>query len=205
MPDYSIVYVLVNPAMPGLVKIGRTTLNDVAARLSQLYTTGVPVPFELKFACRVQNSDEVESALHVAFGPQRINARREFFKIEPEQVIAILNLLHTEDATAEIAAQQTGIDEQSLAAAEVLRNRRPNLDFSEMGIPEGSILECTSVNASVKVVGPRRVLLGETEMSLTAATRQVLQLDYNVQPSPHWTYNGRSLREIYNETYSEVE
>ena len=205
MPDYSIVYVLVNPAMPGLVKIGRTAQNDTATRLSQLYTTGVPVPFELKIACRVPSPDEVESALHAAFGPQRINPKREFFRIEPEQAIAILRLLHTEDATAEIAAQETGIDEQSLAAAEVLRARRPNLDFYEMGIPEGATLECPTKGATVTVSGPKKVRLGDVEMSLTAATRQVLQLDYNVQPSPHWLYNGRWLREIYEETYADPE
>lgn len=135
MPDFSIVYVLVNPAMPGLVKIGRTSQEEVGTRLAQLYTTGVPVPFELKYACRVPNSDEVECALHVAFGPQRINLKREFFRIEPDQAIAILKLLHVEDATAEVAAQATGIDEQSLAAAEGMRQRRPNLDFHEMGFP----------------------------------------------------------------------
>jgi hypothetical protein len=105
------------------VKIGRTSQEEVGTRLAQLYTTGVPVPFELKYACRVPNSDEVESALHIAFGPQRINPRREFFRIEPEQAIAILKLLHVEDATAEVAAQTTGIDEQSLAAAEGMRHR----------------------------------------------------------------------------------
>ncbi|MDX1963650.1 MAG: GIY-YIG nuclease family protein [Pirellulales bacterium] len=203
--NYAIVYVLVNPAMPGLVKIGRTAAHDTAIRLAQLYTTGVPVPFELKFACRVQNPDEVELALHTAFGPQRINPRREFFRIDPEQAIAILRLLHTEDATAEVAAQPTGIDPQSLAAAEVLRTRRPSLNYYEMGIPEGSILVCPENGATVTVVGPKKVLLGETEMSLTAATRQVLQLDYNVQPTPYWTFQGRSLQEIYEETYADVE
>jgi hypothetical protein len=205
MPDFSIVYVLVNPAMPGLVKIGRTSQEEVGIRLAQLYTTGVPVPFELKYACRVPNSDEVESALHVAFGPQRINPKREFFRIEPEQAIAILKLLHVEDATAEVAAQTTGIDEQSLAAAEGMRQRRPNLDFHEMGIPNGAVLDCLSATATATVVGPKKVKLGDADMSLTAATRQVLQLDYSVQPSPHWAYQGKSLHDLYEETYAEVD
>jgi hypothetical protein len=188
--------------MPGLVKIGRTSQEDVSTRLSQLYSTGVPVPFELKFACRVQNSEEVESVLHIAFGPQRINPKREFFSIDPEQAIAILKLLHTEDATAEFAAKTTGIDEQDLAAAEVLRLRRPNLDFHLMGIPNGAVLDCLSANATVTVVGPRKVRYGDTETSLCGATRQVLQLDYNIQPSPHWAYNGKRLKDLYEETYS---
>jgi T5orf172 domain len=48
-----IVYVLTNPAMPGLVKIGKTYADDVGVRLGQLYTTGVPLPFDLAFACKV--------------------------------------------------------------------------------------------------------------------------------------------------------
>ena len=42
----SIVYAARNPAMPGLIKIGRTD-QEADARLSQLYTTGVPVPFQV--------------------------------------------------------------------------------------------------------------------------------------------------------------
>ena len=75
----SIVYVLTNSAMPGLVKIGYTAQDDANSRIAQLYTTGVPVPFTIEYACKVQNAEEVEKALHVAFGPNRINPRREFF------------------------------------------------------------------------------------------------------------------------------
>ena len=98
----SVVYVLSNPAMPGLVKIGRTSQDDHLDRVSQLYTTGVPVPFEVEYACRVPNPVDVESALHRAFAPQRINPRREFFEIEPDQAIAILRLLNVEDVTEEV-------------------------------------------------------------------------------------------------------
>ena len=44
----NIVYVLTNPAMPGLVKIGMTDRDDVQRRMSDLYTTGVPLPFECR-------------------------------------------------------------------------------------------------------------------------------------------------------------
>ena len=37
-----IAYVLTNPAMPGLVKIGKTTQLEVKERMKQLYGTGVP-------------------------------------------------------------------------------------------------------------------------------------------------------------------
>lgn len=197
-----IVYLLTNPAMPGLVKIGRTTNEDANSRISQLYTTGVPVPFTIEYACKVGNPDEVERALHIAFGPQRINPKREFFRIEPEQAIAILRLLNTEDATREVSGQVSSIDPESVQAAAVLKSRRPVMNFLEMGIPIGSVLRSVESDAEAQVSTPRMVIYKGEEMSLTAATRSLLGLDYSVQPSPYWVFNGKSLRDIYEETYA---
>lgn len=52
--EYGIVYLLTNPVMPGLVKIGMTTQEGIDKRMKELYTTGVPIPFECKFACKVK-------------------------------------------------------------------------------------------------------------------------------------------------------
>ena len=72
--EYGIVYLLTNPVMPGLVKIGMTTQEGIDKRMKELYTTGVPIPFECKFACKVKKSDclKIEKALHKAFDPQRM-------------------------------------------------------------------------------------------------------------------------------------
>lgn len=205
MSEFSIVYVLTNPAMPGLVKIGRTSHDDANTRISQLYTTGVPVPFDLEFAARVQDAQEVEKALHTAFEPYRVSSQREFFRLHKEQAVAILKLLHVEDATREILQQPSNLDQQSVAAGERLKSRRPNLNFEEIGIPMGAILQSTHDATEVMVVAPKRVSVGGVETSLTNVTRQVLGLDYSVAPSPHWLYEGRLLSDIYNETYSQVE
>ena len=196
-----IVYVLTNPAMPGFVKIGKTAIEDVNQRLSQLYTTGVPFPFELQFACKVRNSDEVEQALHRAFAPNRVNARREFFKIEPDQAIAILKLLHVEDATDEIEKLPSPIPAEDLQAGKNYIARRPPMNFADMGIPIGAELHFTEGDAVVTVSADRKIRFGDDEMSLTAVTRILLGIDHSVQPSPFWTYQGRSLRTIYDETY----
>jgi hypothetical protein len=191
--------------MPGLVKIGKTMIEDVSQRLAQLYTTGVPFPFELAFACKVPNADEVERALHRAFAPNRVNPRREFFNIEPDQAIAILKLLHVEDATAEVASLPTAVPTEDVDAGKQYRSRRPNLNFREMGIPVGAILEFSETAAHVTVAGDRKVLLGDEELSLTAATRRLLALDYSVAPGPFWTYQGKPLRQIYEETYGQAD
>lgn len=200
------VYVVTNPAMPGLVKIGFTSDDDVTNRIAQLYSTGVPVPFQVEFACKVRDGQEVENALHTAFAPNRINPRREFFSIDPGQVIPILKLLQTEDVTPQVLQTPDDIDADSKAAGEQLRKRRPNINFEEMGIPEGSTLNFTQGDARVTVVGPKKVRLGDGEpTSLTAATRQVADTDYDLPPALYWTFNGRLLREIYEETYDPIE
>lgn len=199
-----IVYVLTNPVMPGLVKIGRTERADVNRRLMELYSTGVPVPFDLAFAGNVDDGQAVEAALHVAFGPYRINPSREFFRIEPDQAIAILKLLNIEDETPEVASEPSGIDAESRAAAEQQRRRRPTLNFDQMGIPAGSELKSTVNDVAVTVVSARKVRLGDEEMYITEATQRALGTDYPVNPGPRWTFNGRVLREIYEEIYGDA-
>lgn len=202
----SVVYVLTNPAMPGMVKIGRTNHDSAKTRIDQLYTTGVPVPFNLEFVCKVPNSEEVEKALHLAFAPHRVNPKREFFAIEASQAIAILKLLHVQDATNEIENQPTtiAIAQSEVDAGTRLKKKRPPLNFTEMQIPPNAELVC-KVNAAVAVViDSKRVQLGGEEMSLTAATRKVLNIDYSVAPNPYWSYEGQPLQEIYNNTYGQL-
>lgn len=201
-----IVYILTNDAMPGLVKIGRTAKEDANARIGDLYTTGVPVPFTIEYACKVQDSKEVESALHVAFAPHRINPKREFFKIDPEQAIAILKLLHTEDATPEVKQQPAGLDQVSLAAAQNLKTkRRPPMNFVEMSISIGSTLQYIDGDTTVTVVEEKTVGLADKDMSLMAATQQVRGVAYQLRPAPFWTFNGRLLSDIYDETYGQAD
>lgn len=197
-----IVYVITNAAMPGLVKIGMTDDNDSRTRIAQLYSTGVPLPFDVHYACRVDNPDEVEQALHIAFGPQRINPKREFFRIDMEQAIAVLRLLHKPDATSELVKQANEVDPVSRDAAEKERSRRPNFNFGEMKIPPGSVLQAyDDSDVTITVVDDRRVRLGDEELSLSAATRKAFSLDYAVRPGSFWRYNGRSISDIYDETY----
>lgn len=61
-----------------IVKIGITT-GDVAARIQQLYTTGVPTKFRVIQTFDVRNYAELEQALHKMLDPFRISRAREFF------------------------------------------------------------------------------------------------------------------------------
>ena len=189
--------------MPGLVKIGMTDDANPDTRVSQLYSTGVPLPFEVAYTCRVDNAFEVERARHSAFSPQRVNPRREFFRIDPAQAIAILQLLDRPDATSELAheVEQDPVSQQALRDA---RACRPNLNCREMGIPVGAVVVAdTNPDVTLTVTGDKKVRIGDQpdEMFFTATTRQALGLEYDVRPAPLWRYNGRLLSELYEETY----
>ena len=197
-----IVYVLTNPAMPGLVKIGKTARGSINARLNELYSTGVPVPFECAFAARVTDEAKVESAFHRAFGPYRLNPRREFFQIEPEQAIALLELMADEDVTPALRQEADAVDVDAKDASNKLKARRPNLNFIEMGIPVGSELRFYQTpHEIVTVVSERKIKFRGEVTSLTAATKELLGLDYAPAPGPYWQYQGRTVNDIYNETY----
>jgi hypothetical protein len=206
MIENQIVYALTNPAIPGLVKIGKTTQADISLRMGQLYSTGVPVPFECVYAVQVDNCTKVEAAFHIAFGPYRINPNREFFKIEPEQVISMLKLLGPNDATEKIRKElDENVSQAERDSGEKLK-KRPNMDFHQMGIPNGQPLYFVDdPGITVTVSGPRKVIHNGNPVSLTAATRAILNLDYSIQPSPRWKYNGKLLKDIYEEVYSDDE
>lgn len=199
-----IVYVLTNPAMPGIVKIGKTARENVEARLNELYATGVPVPFDCEYAARVNDESDVEKAFHMAFGPYRINPKREFFQIEPEQAIAVLKLMAIEDVTPALQAEAEKVDEDSKEGARKLKSRRPNLNFIEMGIPVGSELQFSQSDLTVEVVSERKVKYNGEKFSLTAITTELAGLGHRVSPGPHWFYKGKSIRDLYEETYEDA-
>ena len=199
--EYGIVYVLTNPAMPGLVKIGKTSRSTVDARLNELYSTGVPVPFECVFAGRVEDESKVEKAFHMAFGPYRINSKREFFQIEPEQAIALLELLVAEEATPELQQAAGRVDRESGEASRKLKARRPVLNYLEMGLNVGDELDFSQDNYTCQILSGRRVKFEGEDYSLTALTQKLLNTDRPLQPSPYWSFEGKKLSTIYDETY----
>ncbi len=74
------LYVADNSSMAGLLKIGHTE-KVPTARLDELFTTGVPEPFEVAYYALVQDSKKSEKALHQLLNRYRYKANREFFAI----------------------------------------------------------------------------------------------------------------------------
>ncbi len=204
--EYGIVYLLTNPVMPGLVKIGMTAQEDIDKRMKELYTTGVPVPFECQFACRVKKSDciKIEKALHTAFEPQRINANREFFRIQVNQAKAILELFHHTDVTEEVTDEiQNDLTENDKAASIKAQSKRPALNFFEMGLQKGDVLKWKDdPSISVTIVSDRKIEYEGEETSISSLSAKLK--GYNtkrIAPGAYWLFKDKLLGDIYDETY----
>ncbi len=76
------VYILTNPALPGMVKVGLTTRN-LAARAAELASSsGVPLPFAVTWARAVTDCAMVERAVRRMLDDKRVSGKREFFRVD---------------------------------------------------------------------------------------------------------------------------
>jgi hypothetical protein len=88
------VYILSNPSMPGLLKIGSTEKLPTE-RAAQLFSTGVPEPFKVEFAVWCENHQQAELDIHEELKANRPSIR-EFFSVSKQD--AILSVLRCVDA-----------------------------------------------------------------------------------------------------------
>ena len=84
------VYILESTSMPEMVKIGYTK-NDPGERANQLSkSTGVPTPFDVVYSYSCFNGERIEKAVHKHFRKQRVNSQREFFYVDVDEAIKII-------------------------------------------------------------------------------------------------------------------
>lgn len=85
------VYVLSNPTMPGLLKIGSTSKSPVERAKEISRGTGVPMPYDVIYAFRCFNALRLELELHKYFKQYRTNNQKEFFRMDLDEVKAGIN------------------------------------------------------------------------------------------------------------------
>lgn len=194
------VYILTNEAMPGLIKVGKTN-NDLAGRIRQLYQTGVPLPFELFFACEVVDATLVEARLLDAFGDHRVSRSREFLRIAPERVKAALQLASLREIRLGDEVFETAEDKADVVAAK----RRSRFLLSMIGVLPGTELRLArDARITCRTVDDRNKVdyAGEVTSLSDAALQayKTMGLDYTALSGPwEWTYEGKRLDEIRRE------
>ena len=189
----NIIYILINEAMPGYVKIGRTS-TSLEQRIRELSTSSsVPIPFTCFYACTVKDAAFVEHQLHDAFDNNRINPKREFFQIAPERVVSALKLAEIENKTPKKDIVENKEDQEALDEA---RKRRPPFRFNMVDIPIGAeIVFSRDENIKAKVVDNRFIELNGEMTRLSISAQKLLGYDYGVSGTDYWMYDGETLDE----------
>lgn len=144
-----VIYILVNPAFPNLVKIGYA--KNIVSRLKSLNSnSGLPDPFHVYATYKVKKKLE-DLKLHALIDSLDSNLRhtknREFYEMSPEKAYGILS------AIAQINGDESLLvfdplkdpfiepeDEQGIVACEPHKRAKEKLTFEMLGIPVGSVL-----------------------------------------------------------------
>lgn len=86
------VYILTNEFMPGIVKIGYTNRTP-EQRAWELYEkrTGVPGKFHVAFRLKCRDAKTLEHKVHRKLAAHRVNAYREYFRVDVSHAIGVIN------------------------------------------------------------------------------------------------------------------
>lgn len=190
-----VVYILVNEAMPGYAKVGRT--NNLEQRLRSLDNTSTPLPFECFYAARVQDANFVEKQLHDAFDDNRVRSNREFFEIAPERIASALKIAELQDVTPNQDIVETEEDKKALDKA---RKIRSVFNFEMVQIHPGSVLTFSrNPDVTCSVLNSKKVAFEGEELSLSAAALIALEREgvswSQVQGPRYWEFEGETLLE----------
>jgi len=80
------IYCLTNPCISNIYKIGSTKKDPQIRALQLSAPTGVPRPYTVLFAKKVDDYIEKERIMHKLFDNYRVNAKREFFQMPVEKI-----------------------------------------------------------------------------------------------------------------------
>lgn len=81
------VYVMTNPAMPGLVKVGFST-KDPKIRAKELDGTGLPYPYNVAYDALLEGPRQIEIGVHREL--RQHHEAKEFFRVSVEVAVQAL-------------------------------------------------------------------------------------------------------------------
>ena len=196
-----IVYILTNEAMPGYIKIGRTSDGNLKARIKQLDTTGIPLPFECFYAVKVDDAVTVEDKLHKGLTDCRTRDRREFFETSPEAAKSLLSVVEVMGGIDVTPEGPVVADDKDMEALKKAHDRRSRFNFGMLGIEVGEMLQFKKDRSiECEVASETQVSFRNEVMSLSKAAAIVLEeMGYSwgtVAGPAFWCYHGETLNDL---------
>ena len=188
------IYIMTNPALKDMVKIGYAT--DVEARRKQLSTTALPYEYEV-YATYETSGNLEDKKLHKMIdnlNPDlRVTSNREFFVMTPQEAYELL------EAIAIISGTKDKLKKVKITPAKKQIVRRPPVNFVKCKIPMGAeLVYVEDPSITVKVVSERKVEYNGEITSLSAITDQIK--GHSTQGPMYFTYNGEKISDIAEKT-----
>ena len=219
-----VIYILINPSFPGLVKIGYA--DNMSSRLKQLNNSEC-----LPYAFRVYATYEVSSRLSdkkVHSIIDRLNPTlrsvdnlngqrrvREFYEMKPEEAYSILEaiaeingcedklkLYKPDDAIPEQKANVSKPDKPDILDS--THTRSEPFRFSMCGIKSGETIDFwrtanQPTGISCKVVDDKHVEYDGKIYSLTALAKLLVPTNNPIRGTAYFKYKGRWLNDLRSE------
>lgn len=202
-----VIYILTNPSFPDYVKIGYA--KDLEKRMAQLNRSET-IPFAFRaYAVYEVDSNLTDLVLHDLI--DRLNPdlrsienfdgkerKREFYAMRPEEAYSLLECIAkisgTEERLKKMAPEGHEILDEETAAEVAKESKRGPFKFSEVGIPVGAVIKYVN-DESVEaiVVDDRHISYKGITTSVSALAQELLELDYQVQGTLYFTYEGEKL------------
>ena len=208
-PFIGVIYILVNPAFPDLVKIGYA--DDINKRLKSLNSnSGLPDPFHCYAIYKVKKRLEdlkLHSLIDTLDPSLRHSRNREFYEMDCQKAYNILSSIAQingdeeqliKDPFCDIYFSQDNNDKniKSVPANAKISKKEP-LKFSMIGIVPGSTLifvKDKNITCITKDDKNKVIYNGEI-YSLSALAAKLLNI-VSAQGGLYFTYNGEVLTEI---------
>lgn len=188
------IYIMTNPALKDMVKIGYAT--DVEARRQQLSTTGLPYDYEI-YATYETSGNLEDKKLHKLIdnlNPDlRVNKAREFYVLTPEDAYELLEAIATISGTKDKLKRVKTPEEKKQHV------RKPPVNFAKCGIPAGAKLVFTEDPSVVATVVNERKVQYKDEITSLSAISDAIK-GYSTSGPSFFTYKGKLVADIARET-----
>ncbi|MBR4474437.1 MAG: GIY-YIG nuclease family protein [Oscillospiraceae bacterium] len=191
------IYIMTNPALHDMVKIGYA--SNVEQRRQQLSTTALPYDYEIYATYETPGNLE-DKKLHKMIdklNPDlRASKSREFFIMSPEDAYELLEAIAVISGSQGKLKKAKGPQPAANAGA---KTKRPPINFFKCGLPKGAeLVYVDDPEVKVTVVDEHKVQYNGELTSLSAIAKE--KKGYNVSGPLFFTYNGRLITDIAEET-----
>jgi hypothetical protein len=171
---------LSNILEPSLYRIKNSTYENIIKDYIQSLSQPVLI-----------NGEYNKKGIIMAIGKEERELLRQFWDINKSLIMAAAKAKREDDP-----------DNDDVLLTNITSKKRPKLNYMEIGLKKGDkIVYLKDNNKEAIIISSNKVKYNDKEYALSNLTKELLNNDYYIKPSPFWLYKGKTLEELYNKKY----